>query len=82
MCTGLNWLEEVPSPNVHLIESVAAVFVLVLLNSILNGLVGVAAQVKLGTILHGAVTTTVLQIYFMQGVVVLLLFFFTIKQTL
>ena len=82
MCTGFTAEEVVPSPNVHLIESVFERGTLKFVNSILNGLVGVTAQLKLATRLQGAWITTVLQIYLMQGAVVLLLFFLTIKQTL
>ena len=62
-------------------ESVAAVLVLVLLNSILNGLVGVTAQVKFGTILQGCVTTMVLQISLTHGAVPGGVNFLTLKQT-
>ena len=47
----------------------------------LKGFVCVAVQVKSGTILHGAVTTIVLQISLMQGVLLAPVYLIMRKQT-
>ena len=73
-------MEVVPSPNVHLMESVLCNGVLKFVNAIVNGLEVDDCQLKLTTRLHGGGMVIILQISLTHGADPVL-FFCILKQT-